>query len=267
MFGLNDPFGFNNHMNSIMNSFMMDPFGPPPQQQQQRGSGGNNQRSNNNQISQRNNNNNSRRMMDPFEMMMASPFDRHNAMMARHHNPFSMVDQMMANMNGGMMRNFDTIHADPSSQVYSSSSVITYSNSGDGKPRVYQESSETRQGPGGVKETKKMVRDTEKGVEKLAIGHHIGDRAHIIERQKYKDGKMEEVVNLENLDDEEVGEFNREFEDKITTQMRYNNQHHHSNNTRSHHHLNNNHPLAIDDGHSRRAQRDKDRKSKSKSKF
>lgn len=194
--------GFNNHINSIMNSFMMDPFGPPPQhqQQQQRGSGGNNQRSNNNQISQRNNNNNSRRMMDPFEMMMASPFDRHNAMMARHHNPFSMVDQMMANMNG-MMRNFDTIHADPSSQVYSSSSVITYSNSGDGKPRVYQESSETRQGPGGVKETKKMVRDTEKGVEKLAIGHHIGDRAHIIERQKYKDGKMEEVVNLENLDD------------------------------------------------------------------
>jgi hypothetical protein len=51
---------------------------------------------------------------------------------------------------------------------------------------------------------------------------------------------------------EEVGEFNREFEDKITSQMRYNNQHHHSN-TRSHHHLNNNHPLAIDDGsHSRR---------------
>jgi myeloid leukemia factor 1 len=180
----------------MMNSFMMDPFGPPPQQ---RGAG-NNQRSNNNQISQRNNNNNSRRMMDPFDMMMASPFDRHNAMMARHHNPFSMVDQMMANMHG-MMGNFNTIQADPSSQVYSSSSVITYSNSGDGKPRVYHESSETRQGPGGVKETKKMVRDSEKGVEKLAIGHHIGDRAHIIERQKYKDGKMEEVVNLENLDD------------------------------------------------------------------
>jgi hypothetical protein len=64
--------------------------------------------------------------------------------------------------------------------------------------------------------------------------------------------KKKKIFNfIFNINVEEVGEFNREFEDKLTSQMRYNNQHHH--NTRSHHHLNNNHPLAIDDGsHSRR---------------
>ena len=37
-----------------------------------------------------------------------------------------------------------------SGHFYSSSSVMSYSNSGDGAPRVYQASSSTRQGPGGV---------------------------------------------------------------------------------------------------------------------
>ena len=78
---------------------------------------------------------------------------------------------------------------------------MTYSNTGDGKPKIYQASSQMRQAPGGVKETRKMVRDSEKGIEKVALGHHIGDRAHVIERQKFNDGPVEEIVNLENLDD------------------------------------------------------------------
>jgi len=58
---------------------------------------------------------------------------------------------------------------DPNAAVYSSSSVMTYSNTGDGQPKVYQASSQIRQAPGGVKETCQMIR--------------------------------EEIVNLENLDD------------------------------------------------------------------
>ena len=85
--------------------------------------------------------------------------------------------------------------------VYSSSSVMTYSNNGDGAPKVYQASSQVRQGPGGVKETRQMMRDSEKGIEKVAVGHHIGERAHVIERKKLNGGDMEEIVNLENLDD------------------------------------------------------------------
>ncbi len=85
--------------------------------------------------------------------------------------------------------------------MFSSSSVMTYSNNGDGKPKIYQASSQVRQGPGGVKETRQMLRDSEKGLEKVAVGHHIGNRAHIIERKKENGGEVEEIVNLENLDD------------------------------------------------------------------
>ena len=78
---------------------------------------------------------------------------------------------------------------------------MSYSNTGDGKPKIYQASSQMRQAPGGVKETRHMVRDSEKGLEKVSVGHHIGERAHVIERQKLNGGPVEEVVNLENLDD------------------------------------------------------------------
>ena len=90
---------------------------------------------------------------------------------------------------------------DPNAAVYSSSSVMTYSNTGDGQPKVYQASSQIRQAPGGVKETCQMIRDSERGIEKVAVGHHIGNKAHVIERRKLDGGDMEEIVNLENLDD------------------------------------------------------------------
>jgi myeloid leukemia factor 1 len=182
-------------------------------------------------------------------------------------NPFALVNQMMG-MNhmsgGGINGGMQVINSDPNSQIFSSSSVVSYSNTGDGKPKVYQESTQMRQGPGGVKETRKMVRDSEKGIEKIAVGHHIGDRAHVIERQKVR-GEVEEIVNLENLDDEQVNEFNQEFESKITSQMRAN--HHHNNGHRSHHHqqhLGTNIPFAIEDSSSRHGKKDKERKSKSK---
>jgi hypothetical protein len=262
MFGMNDPFGFNSNINSMLNNFMMDPFGHP-QQQQQRNNGnsgtGNGHRSNNNNM-----------MMSPFGGSTMSPFERHNQLMQQmNSNPFALMNQMMnfnmSNMGGvggGGMQQF--VSSDPNAQVFSSSSVVSYSNSGDGKPKIYQESTQTRQVPGGIKETRKMVRDSEKGIEKVAVGHHIGDRAHVIERHKVRGGDVEEIVNLENLDDEQVNEFNQEFESKIASQMRSSNHHH--NNHRSHHqHLGSNQPFAIEDG--RHSKKDKDRKSKSKSKF
>lgn len=266
---MNDPFGFNNNINSLLNNFMMDPFGSQQQQRSISGHQNGGHRSNNN------NNNNNQMMMSQFGGGM-SPFDRHNQlmqqMMGNHTSPFALMNQMMG-MHGGMgggggvggggMQHF--INSDPNSQVYSSSSVISYSNTGDGKPKIYQESTQMRQAPGGVKETRKMVRDSEKGIEKVAVGHHIGERAHVIERQKLRGGDMEEIVNLENLDDEQVNEFNQEFESKIASHMRSSNHH---GNHRSHHqqHLNTNQPFAIEDG-GRHGKKDKDRKSKSKSKF
>lgn len=90
---------------------------------------------------------------------------------------------------------------DPNAHVYTSSTVMSYSNTGNGAPKVYQATSQTKQLPGGIKETRKAVRDSEKGVDKVAVGHHIGNKAHVIERQRQRDGQMEELVNLENLDE------------------------------------------------------------------
>ena len=77
-------------MNSIMNSFMSDPFGPPqpPNGNQQ-------------QNMRNNRNNNQRALADPFGMSL-SPFDMHsNSVMARHQqamgNPFALMNQMMSN--------------------------------------------------------------------------------------------------------------------------------------------------------------------------
>lgn len=89
-----------------------------------------------------------------------------------------------------------------SGHSFSSSSMITMTNSGDGRPQVYQESMSTRVGPGGIKETKKSVSDSRSGVKKLAIGHHIGDRAHILEReQNYYSGEQEENQEFINLEE------------------------------------------------------------------
>jgi hypothetical protein len=56
--------------------------------------------------------------------------------------------------------------------------------------------------PGGVKETKKTECDSRSGVKKIAIGHHIGDRAHVLEReQNLHSGEREERQEFVNLDE------------------------------------------------------------------
>ena len=147
----------------------------------------------------------------------SSSSNRHNQL-ARHddmlfnqhqhqhqHDPFSIMNSMMSNMNsmfgnmGPMIQ--QNVASDPNAHVYSSSTVMSYSNTGNGQPKVYQASSHTKQLPGGIRETKRSVRDSERGIEKLSIGHHIGEKAHVVEKQRLRDGQMEEVVNLENLDE------------------------------------------------------------------
>uniref|UniRef100_A0A182Y9B8 Uncharacterized protein n=1 Tax=Anopheles stephensi TaxID=30069 RepID=A0A182Y9B8_ANOST len=102
---------------------------------------------------------------------------------------------------------------------FSSSSVISMT-SGPNGPQVYQATSSTRTGPGGIKETRKTVQDSRTGTKKMAIGHHIGDRAHIIEReQNVSTGVQEERQDFINLDDEEAEDFDREFQTKARSVM------------------------------------------------
>lgn len=53
-----------------------------------------------------------------------------------------------------------------------------------------------------VKETRKALKDSESGLEKMAIGHHINDRAHVIKKSKNsKTGDEEMNQEFINLDE------------------------------------------------------------------
>lgn len=94
------------------------------------------------------------------------------------------------------------------------------------RPQVYQETSSVKGGPGGVKETRKTVQDSQRGIKKMAIGHHIGERAHIIEKeQDTRSGQLEERQDFINLDEDEAEDFNREFQTKARSTGRYNDGH------------------------------------------
>uniref|UniRef100_A0A336MK91 CSON001255 protein n=1 Tax=Culicoides sonorensis TaxID=179676 RepID=A0A336MK91_CULSO len=98
---------------------------------------------------------------------------------------------------------------------YSSSSVFSMTTGPDGKPQIYQASSSTKQGPGGIRETRKTLQDSRTGTKKMSIGHHIGERAHVIEKvQDLSSGQLEENEELINLDEEEKETFDREFKQK-----------------------------------------------------
>uniref|UniRef100_A0A0B7ATA3 Myeloid leukemia factor 1 n=1 Tax=Arion vulgaris TaxID=1028688 RepID=A0A0B7ATA3_9EUPU len=133
-------------------------------------------------------------------------------------DPFAHFGSMFSNMRtmmSDMHRSFDQISTDPNAHVYQQQSFMSYSNTGEGAPKVYQASSSSRQGPGGVKETRKTVRDSLSGVEKVAVGHHINDRGHVIERSRNnRTGEQNENQDFINLDEEEAQPFDQEFQDK-----------------------------------------------------
>ncbi|XP_053164048.1 myeloid leukemia factor 1 isoform X7 [Hemicordylus capensis] len=143
--------------------------------------------------------------------------DNHKNMDFR--DPFSAMDRMMSNMRNSMVdlqRNFDKMALDPNAHSFSSSSVMTYSKKGDEPPKVFQASAQTRMAPGGIKETRKALKDTESGLEKMAIGHHIQDRAHVIRKAKNnKTGDEELNQEFVNLDEAEAHTFDEEWQKEI----------------------------------------------------
>lgn len=153
-------------------------------------------------------------MPDPFNML--TPFDssfQQNALMERQNNPnvgglFGFPG--MPNMNRLLSADIGSNGAS-----YCSSSVITMSSGPDGRPQIYQATSSTKTGPGGIRETRRTVQDSMNGVKKMAIGHHIGERAHIIEKeQDLQSGQLEERQEFINLEEEQAEDFDREFTTK-----------------------------------------------------
>ncbi|KFU96814.1 Myeloid leukemia factor 1, partial [Pterocles gutturalis] len=133
--------------------------------------------------------------------------------------PFFAMDRMMSNMRNSMLemqRKFDDLSIHPDAHTFSSSSVMTYSKIGDEPPKVFQASAQTRTAPGGVKETRKALKDSESGLEKMAIGHHIRDRAHVVKKSKNrKTGDEELNQEFINLDETEAQTFDEEWQKEI----------------------------------------------------
>ncbi|KAJ3591399.1 hypothetical protein NHX12_009344 [Muraenolepis orangiensis] len=138
-------------------------------------------------------------------------------------NPFSTLDNMMLNMRSrmdDMHKNFDNLSTDantPNSHSFSSSSVTTYSKVGNEPPKVFQASSQTRRAPGGITETRQALRDSESGLEKMAIGHHIQDRGHVVEKKhNNKTGEKELNQDFQNMDESEAQSFDEEWQSKLS---------------------------------------------------
>lgn len=118
----------------------------------------------------------------------------------------------MFGMMGEMMGSMERMSGSPNCQTFSSSTVISYSSTDPGAPKVYQQTSQTRTGPGGIRETRQSMRDSQSGLERLAIGHHIGERAHIMERSRNRrTGDREERQDFINLDESEAAAFDEEW--------------------------------------------------------
>ncbi|RCN28781.1 hypothetical protein ANCCAN_25474 [Ancylostoma caninum] len=83
---------------------------------------------------------------------------------------------------------------DPHSHVFTQSTMVTIGE--DGQPRVVENSVRKS---GDVKETRRSLRDGER--EEMAIGHTIGDRTHIIEKKRDKDGNVRRQQRFVNLDE------------------------------------------------------------------
>ncbi|XP_056296790.1 myeloid leukemia factor 1 isoform X2 [Pseudoliparis swirei] len=135
-------------------------------------------------------------------------------------NPFGVFDNMMSsrrNRMHEMQKNFDNMSTDSNSHSFSSSSVMTYSKVGNEPPKVFQASSSTRRAPGGIKETQQAVKDSETGLEKMSIAHHIQDRGHVVEK-KYnkKTGEKELSQDFNNMDESEAQSFDDEWQQEVS---------------------------------------------------
>ncbi|KAL4647634.1 myeloid leukemia factor 1 isoform X1 [Arapaima gigas] len=126
-----------------------------------------------------------------------------------------MVSDMRRNVEE-MQKSFDNLSADPNVHFFKSSSMITYSKVGNEAPKVFHAASQMRGAPGGIKETRRAMKDSESGVEKFAIGHHINDRGHIVEQKRNRrTGEREMLQDFQNMDESEAQSFEHEWQQRI----------------------------------------------------
>ena len=94
---------------------------------------------------------------------------------------FGLANQIMSELLHGAPSD----PRNPHLQVFgiSSMNVTQISRGLDGRPHIVQALDERRLGPGGVWQTKKAMRDPQRGIDKMKIGYFMGDRSEVIEHE------------------------------------------------------------------------------------
>ncbi|XP_071043291.1 myeloid leukemia factor 1 isoform X2 [Parasteatoda tepidariorum] len=162
-------------------------------------------------------------MMSPFGLFgRHRGFDPHGQQLNRSSSHNSML--MPFGFGGSLFPNMDDMFAgfnqmtNPNCHSFSSSSVMTYTTDETGRPQVYQASASTRMAPGGVKETMRSVQDSRTGLQEMAIGHHLHERGHVVEKKKNRyTGDEEENHEFINLEDDDADQFNQEWQQRAQT--------------------------------------------------
>ncbi|XP_075426679.1 myeloid leukemia factor 1 isoform X2 [Ascaphus truei] len=210
-----DPFtAHQEHVRQMMRSFS-DPFGRDPFLRITDGRSQGRRGHNDSQVSLREDHRAS--------SLSHMPFDAFTGMTTDFKDSFHSVDSELASMRNRMIdmhRHVEGLSERPDTHSFRSSSVMTYSKTGDEPAKVFQATSQTRKAPGGIKETKRSVRDSESGVEKIAVGHHIKDRAHVVKKSNNKKtGDQELNQEFLNLDESEAPLFDDEWQREISKFM------------------------------------------------
>ncbi|XP_055452816.1 myeloid leukemia factor 1 isoform X2 [Psammomys obesus] len=67
-----------------------------------------------------------------------------------------------------------------------------------------------------IKETRRAMRDSDSGLEKMSVGHHIHDRAHVIKKSK-NNKTGDEEVNQEfiNMNENDAHAFDDEWQNEV----------------------------------------------------
>nr|XP_043868177.1 myeloid leukemia factor 1-like [Solea senegalensis] len=132
-------------------------------------------------------------------------------------NNFSVFDNSIRNRIQEMHQNFENMSADPNIHSFSSSSVMTYSKVGNEAPKVFQATSSTQRAPGGIKETRRALKDSESGLEKMAVGHHIRDRGYVLKKKYNNNTREEELIqDFQNIDESEAQSFDDEWNREVS---------------------------------------------------
>ena len=163
-------------------------------------------------------------MMDPFGMfggqrLFGGMLEDGSPRRGPANNSLSLMNDFGfgGGLFGGLMRQMEDMQNaainDPNTHVFSQSTMISYDGTNGGQPRIVEKSIRKT---GDVKETRSSVRQGEGGIgDRMAIEHTIGNRTHVIEKKRDRDGRIREQQHFVNLDQNEAEDFDREFASRV----------------------------------------------------